>query len=267
MPRRPLSAYNYFFKETRAQVIVEREKQKGQSHEGRMKSTEVFASLGKEVASRWKNVKKEDLQRYQKHADQDMERYRTEMNEYHVTLAKKRRADAVQQESMDVMEAQTKKNANETKKDILLGSLLGVPERRPVELNADNLLRGGFSHPLGNASDLLQPIVDQLLMQALQRHQAVQNLAYGFQGSLVDPCINLFWQANVLDPRLVGPVVHPSTLASLRRESSLQAMQLKLSQAQLKQDAERKRTLDLLGRLQNSNSVMEPTMARSAGLM
>lgn len=95
-PCRPLSAYNFFFKEERKRIVAEArvgESTSGAATARPRPSSEVFGAIGKTVAARWRQVSQEDLLRYQRMAEEDMERYRNEMNEYYVVLAKRRRVE------------------------------------------------------------------------------------------------------------------------------------------------------------------------------
>lgn len=60
-------------------------------------SNELFASVGKAIAKRWKKISAEDLAHYKKLAEVEMERYRAEMAQYQLKLARERRAEREQQ--------------------------------------------------------------------------------------------------------------------------------------------------------------------------
>lgn len=78
-PRRPLSAYNLFFKEERVNWLAER-KQNGTSLSDGAKST--FMAMGKIIGSRWKELTPEQRRKYVEVAEKDKERYLREMDEY-----------------------------------------------------------------------------------------------------------------------------------------------------------------------------------------
>jgi len=83
MPRRPLSAYNIFFREERARVLQEREAELLNHQERRGKpDPELFATLGKTIASRWKRLEPDAREQYQSEAKDEMKRYRKEMEGY-----------------------------------------------------------------------------------------------------------------------------------------------------------------------------------------
>ena len=82
MPRRPLSAYNLFFKEQRAKL------QAGSTK----KSKFGFEELGKKIGAMWKEVGADEKKIYQDKAKLEMDRYQKEMELYQSEAAKKARA-------------------------------------------------------------------------------------------------------------------------------------------------------------------------------
>jgi hypothetical protein len=106
MPRRPLSGYNIFFKEERARMLAESSGKRGPGEtegEGEIKDSNEpppakgvkigFEAMAKTVGKRWKALPEEELARYKSMAKLDMERYRREMDSYHVDLAKRSRLE------------------------------------------------------------------------------------------------------------------------------------------------------------------------------
>jgi hypothetical protein len=106
MPRRPLSGYNIFFKEERARMIAESSGKgtgetegEGETKDGNevapVKGAKIgFEVMAKTVGKRWKELPEEELARYKAVAKLDMERYRREMDCYHVDLAKRSRLES-----------------------------------------------------------------------------------------------------------------------------------------------------------------------------
>lgn len=82
MPRRPLSAYNIFFKEERTKMIREASK-------GGAATTVGFEALAKTIGQRWKILREREANRYKDLAKADMERYRQQMELYHLAVAKR----------------------------------------------------------------------------------------------------------------------------------------------------------------------------------
>ena len=87
MPTRPLSAYNFFFREERAKILEEREEEAARTGQAPDKS-DLFAILGKTIAARWKAQDEDQRAKYKQMAQDDMKRYRAEMDQYHETIAK-----------------------------------------------------------------------------------------------------------------------------------------------------------------------------------
>lgn len=113
-PKRPLSAYNIFFKDERAKILAgipdkkegeEEEDDEGKEKDGDKADNEDekdtdgkktvgkkrkrvphgkigFESLAKIVGQRWKELPPEELDTYKKRAEEDMKRYRKEMEAY-----------------------------------------------------------------------------------------------------------------------------------------------------------------------------------------
>lgn len=99
-PKRPLSAYNYFFKterqrilnylagkadrnagvadEDEEQVVDAEEESKLLTDSGKVS----FEEMGKLIGRRWKNISPEKLENYSKMASMDAERYKKELAEY-----------------------------------------------------------------------------------------------------------------------------------------------------------------------------------------
>lgn len=75
MPRRPLSAYNLFFREERTRLLEE-ELNATQHPDG------LFSVLGKEIAKRWKALPEDKRQKYKAMAAEELQRYRREMAAY-----------------------------------------------------------------------------------------------------------------------------------------------------------------------------------------
>jgi HMG (high mobility group) box len=97
-PKRPLSAYNFFFKEERGKILkVVLEEDKSLNNDPRADdyldeaalirlrkdSGKVsFEEMGKIIGHRWKNIDPERLAKYQDMATSDTDRYRKEMSTY-----------------------------------------------------------------------------------------------------------------------------------------------------------------------------------------
>lgn len=80
-PKRPLSAYNIFFKKERLKIL-----------EASEPGTAGFENLAKTVGKRWKALPSEEMSYFQKMASQDSERYKNEMEKYRDTTKRKKMA-------------------------------------------------------------------------------------------------------------------------------------------------------------------------------
>ena len=82
-PKRPLSAYNIYFKEERARLLAKdmEESQFGPEHRtasGKIK----FENLAKIISARWGSLESNEMDYYKEKADEDMQRYRSQMEVY-----------------------------------------------------------------------------------------------------------------------------------------------------------------------------------------
>jgi hypothetical protein len=87
MPRRPLSGYNYFFSDEKNRILEEQSKVKDDKQD-------IFTTLGRKVADRWKKLSDEQKEKYNKLAAKDLVRYRKEMERYNETIARRNREQA-----------------------------------------------------------------------------------------------------------------------------------------------------------------------------
>ena len=76
-PKRPLSAYNIFFKEERARLLMDKD-----GNPIRPEGKEAFENLAKLIGQRWKNLREEESETYKEKAAIDMNRYKKEMEVY-----------------------------------------------------------------------------------------------------------------------------------------------------------------------------------------
>jgi len=111
-PKRPLSAYNFFFKEEREKIlkVVLAEDPKEVENDpdsedyindemmGRLKKEGgkvSFEEMGKLIGQRWKNIDPDRLSKYSELAAEDTERYKKEMQSYNGRQEAKMRSEAL----------------------------------------------------------------------------------------------------------------------------------------------------------------------------
>ena len=79
MPRRPLSAYNFFFREERGRMLAAIEA--GETPAA-TDGASLFSTMGKTIAKKWKALTSEEMVPYTDSAAEDLKRYRKEMDQY-----------------------------------------------------------------------------------------------------------------------------------------------------------------------------------------
>lgn len=74
--------------------MAEREKKKAVADGSEPKAESLFTILAKTIATRWKTLAAQEKVKYERLADEDMKRYRREMDEYHQRIAERSRLEA-----------------------------------------------------------------------------------------------------------------------------------------------------------------------------
>lgn len=85
MPKRPMSAYNVFFKHERVRMLDEQAAANGKSL--------GFEGMGKAIGAKWKNLTENERAKYRDFANTDMKRYRCEVQDYEEMMAIRSRLD------------------------------------------------------------------------------------------------------------------------------------------------------------------------------
>lgn len=85
-PKRPLSAYNIFFKETREVMLREKQEEVG-------KDNVDFQSMVREIAQKWKALPLDKRERVDKLAKDDLQRYKDEVKTYEEEMVKRSRKE------------------------------------------------------------------------------------------------------------------------------------------------------------------------------
>lgn len=107
-PKRPLSAYNIFFKEERNRIlerIPDGDAKKSASTRKRKKRPHGkigFESLAKTIGQRWRSLNKDELAIYKSKAQEDLQRYKLDMEAFVSTEASRQRTTMEPQNSSDI---------------------------------------------------------------------------------------------------------------------------------------------------------------------
>jgi len=101
MPKRPLSAYNLFFRAERAKILIGETMEKDDSKEnGRRRRPPHgiigFSDLGKCIGARWKNLSFGEKKKLKRMADEESERYKKEMKEYKEREKKQKKVNVIE---------------------------------------------------------------------------------------------------------------------------------------------------------------------------
>jgi len=111
-PKRPLSAYNIFFKETREKIIAE-------------DASTGFQEMVRKIACHWKDITPEEKKKYEDRASKDKTRYKDQVGVYEKELADKNRKEREEAALMKkkAREAEKKRLAEEKMKNAKAASL------------------------------------------------------------------------------------------------------------------------------------------------
>lgn len=184
MPKRPLSAYNYFFRTERGKFVAEQaekeaagtdtfapEAAQDEDQGGEKVKSSLFATMGKTIAKRWKEVIPEELEEYKALAARDSKRYRAEMDEYHAGRARKS-PQKKEKKSSPVSKEASLSTSQPTAPSFLEG-ISGLSSSLPS--------RGGAAtSQLQQTAAGHDPYLDQLLrLKLAQQGSAPQQQPYG----------------------------------------------------------------------------------------
>jgi len=128
-PKRPLSAYNFFFKEEREKIlkVVLSDESKDTINEpdsddfiddatlGRLRKEGgkvSFEEMGKLIGQRWKNLQPDRLTKYSELAAEDTDRYKKEMQGYNGRQEAKMRSEALKPTTTTTYQEQDKPSSN-----------------------------------------------------------------------------------------------------------------------------------------------------------
>lgn len=169
-PKRPLSAYNVFFKETREQIL--KDKLKTDNPDVKRDHKLDFQTMAKEIAARWKALDTKEKERVEKLAKKDMLRYRDEVKAYEEEMVQKNRAEREEAAAKEIEERAAeherakKLNAERAEKEAELRRGAGLNLGGAGSLEALGALAGARL-PVGAGSD--DPAVQEALFFYQQR--------------------------------------------------------------------------------------------------
>jgi len=83
-PRRPLSAYNVFFKEERGKWNIS--SIQSSVEDSKSSKDSAFRTMTKAIGNTWRNLSADQKMQYEKVASEDMQRYRKKMDEYKLKM-------------------------------------------------------------------------------------------------------------------------------------------------------------------------------------
>ena len=113
-PKRPLSAYNIFFKEERARLLSKAPtdgSDGGESSQKRTASGKIgFENLAKIIGGKWQDLQPREVEYYKTKASADMERYKKEMDEYN-----KKQSSAIQNDESEEIDGVEEKASKRQK--------------------------------------------------------------------------------------------------------------------------------------------------------
>lgn len=183
MPRRPLSAYNIYFRDQRRQMVdAERERLEREGRE-RLGDAYVppvedpkigFEHMAKTIAKSWKQLAPEELEVYKALAKQDTERYNRETEEYQKELARRSREER---------ERMARERASSVPTSVSMPSQAMTEHawtHQPVQQNlaarAANQLGASTQAPQGSTDQLLKQLIAQAAAP-VQQFELWQQLA------------------------------------------------------------------------------------------
>jgi hypothetical protein len=204
-PKRPLSAYNYFFREQRNLMLEERSRQKeaGTLPEipvdpsGNQKKSSLFAMMGKTIAKRWKELSTDEHKKYKDLANEDLKRYRTEMDEFHLAQAKESRLSIERIYAKEEMRNKQNAEMEAAQKQQFQGNMPGTApgmagaiqqQGQPSEANSSDqaAFERLFSQQFGRApqqgsggpADYLAMVRNQGMLPGIQQQQQQQQAPF-----------------------------------------------------------------------------------------
>lgn len=172
-PKRPLSAYNIFFKETREVMLKEKEREVG-------KDNVDFQSMVKDIAKKWKALPPQGRERVEKMAKEDLARYKGEVRSYEEELVKRNRREreesALKKRKLEEDEAASRVREEQDR-------ILAAAESAQARAGHLDYQRRYYDDPYGvvdgavTAEELRRILEDELLQIEAMREIKLRQLA------------------------------------------------------------------------------------------
>ena len=156
-PKRPLSAYNVFFKETRAEILA--------SKQGAKDGVD-FQSMAKEIAARWRKLEPKEKERVEGLAKEDMTRYRDEVKAYEEEMVRRNRKE--REEFTSLQQDTTNPTPSALQSSDLTASLRNLPTTSALaglNMAGMNVDRGSLDQTLGYGGLGLSALRSRELLQ------------------------------------------------------------------------------------------------------
>jgi hypothetical protein len=182
-PSRPLSAYNYFFKDTRLEVLQEMETRgwvDAAIDGGGDKKTSKFRMLGKIIGKRWKELPPDQREKYEIAAKADMDRYRPEMDAYNDAMIRDSSIGKKNRLADDRRTAVASLPQLESNIDQGWGAQAGIASAPQVDLLRSAIAAATWGGPL----PMNAPVVDHIPTAQTRQPPTQQQIPGGGIGNL-----------------------------------------------------------------------------------
>ena len=210
-PRRPLSAYNLFFKDERKRILEAIPAEEEDDNTPKDPKDEItwpgkkrtphgkigFESLAKTIGARWKQIEGEEMKHYKDLATQDLRRYANQMKEYEAKLSSgqikepdddedededqevptKSKKKASKKRASDTNEGSLVSNTTNPKKARAVGATFGRGDAPPYMSMHDGT-SAGTSSALRSAAGMIDPAISfhQHLQQGTNHNNNLNNI-------------------------------------------------------------------------------------------
>ena len=261
-PSRPLSAYNFFFREERARIMAESSATACAVQEQKSDPVGLFVAVGKEVAARWKLIPKEEKDRYMRMADGDMERYQQAMSQYRLREAQQKEASEAYTAATRASNSTMQLPASQLNELVSTMAPASLMHTQAVQSTLPSLFanthRGSIAANVGN--DNLRPIIAQHHPLSYQGDALMSTSQHGDQYS------NALFPGNMFPPRDSQLMLQQQLQMMLPQHSSDSNLNALLQMQLLQHEEQRARGQFLLQRQENEQRQMQLLLGQSGML-